>query len=72
MKSNYIEKILKKIKEDEREYVTLDISTYKNIQEKARFIDSEYGEWWARPRNVLYHKQNHPIRAKQKGKRPIF
>jgi hypothetical protein len=34
-------------------HITLDVSTYKRTKIKARFIDSEYGEWWALPNNVL-------------------
>ena len=33
--------------------VTIDSSTYKNATTKARFIDKEYGEWWALPSRVL-------------------
>ena len=33
--------------------IVLDISTYKNTFTKARFIDKDYGEWWAEPRDIL-------------------
>lgn len=42
--------------------VTLDFSTYKNSITKARFIDSEYGEWWTLPNSVLMG-HGHPARA---------
>lgn len=36
-----------------RPYITIDHSTYKNTNTRCRFIDSEYGEWWTKPQNVL-------------------
>lgn len=42
--------------------VTVDKSTYKNTRAKARFIDPEFGEWWARPSDVL-RGSRHPKRA---------
>lgn len=35
------------------ENLTMVISTYKNMNTNALFIDSEYGEWWAPPIRVL-------------------
>ncbi len=43
-------------------HVTLDESTYVNTHTKARFIDSEYGEWWSMPYNV-YSGSQHPKRG---------
>jgi hypothetical protein len=40
--------------------ITLDRSTYVDTHTKARFIDSEYGEWWALPYNVVWNKSEHP------------
>jgi len=33
--------------------VELDFSTYKGLTKKARFIDKDYGEWWAKPMYVI-------------------
>lgn len=42
--------------------VVLDQNTYTNITSKAKFIDKEYGEWWALPSNVV-KGSGHPQRA---------
>ncbi len=47
-------------------YIKLDESTYINTKIKARFIDSEYGEFWNRPGDVLYHSSAHPKRNRAK------
>jgi len=44
-----------------RPFIKLDPSTYKSVDKKARFIDSEYGEWWAYPNNIM-RGQSHPNR----------
>jgi hypothetical protein len=54
-----------------RGYITLDYSTYVNVHTKARFIDLEYGEWWAKPYTVLYGS-NHPKRMFQQNKLEKF
>lgn len=33
--------------------VVIDMSTYVNARTKARFIDKNYGEWWAQPGGVF-------------------
>lgn len=43
-------------------HVTLDISTYTKVRDKARFIDSEYGEFWAYP-YIVFAGQAHPKRG---------
>lgn len=43
---------LEEIKKRFPKFVTLDESTYKGTHEKARFIDSEFGEFWAVPGDV--------------------
>ena len=43
--------------------VSIDESTYVKYKANARFIDVEYGEWWAMPSNVITKKGNHPKRA---------
>jgi hypothetical protein len=43
--------------------IVLDQSTYVNTRTKAKFIDPEYGEWWATPYNVVHKISNHPKRG---------
>jgi len=33
--------------------VIIDENTYKSLSKKARFVDIDYGEWWAHPKNIL-------------------
>lgn len=35
------------------DFITIDRQTYINKQVKARFIDADYGDFWATPKNVL-------------------
>lgn len=44
--------------------LSIDLSTYKSYKEKCRFIDSEYGEWWACVANVIGKKCLHPMRRR--------
>lgn len=48
-------------------HITIDESTYVRQKIKCRFIDKEYGEWWAIPDGVL-HGKDHTERAKEKAK----
>lgn len=48
--------------------VTLDFSTYINANTKARFIDKDYGEWWATSANVINGGKSHPSRESEKRK----
>ena len=43
-------------------YISLDISTYVNSYTKARFIDCDFGEFWARCDHVVKNRGNHPAR----------
>lgn len=38
--------------------VKIDISTYKNAAKLARFIDVDYGEWWAQPGAIFAGRQH--------------
>lgn len=49
--------------------VFLNESSYKNMSTLAKFIDIDYGEWWAQPLNVIYHKKSHFKRTSEKRKR---
>jgi hypothetical protein len=52
---------LKRVHGDE---IALDASTYKNTQVKAKFIDKDYGEFWAKPSNILRPRSHHPERSR--------
>jgi hypothetical protein len=45
-------------------YLTIDFPTFKKSTYKARFIDSEYGEFWIVP-YAVFRGQNHPKRGKK-------
>ena len=62
------EEIKEKLKEIHSDTLTLDENTYINTKIKCRFIDKDYGEWWAIPDNVINKKQSHPKRRTQKTK----
>jgi len=42
------------------EQIIIDEQTYINTQVKCKFIDKNYGEWWAIPNNIL-RGAKHPI-----------
>lgn len=46
-----------------KDIIELDWLTYSGYKEKARFIDKEFGEWWATPYRVLVENRRHPKRA---------
>jgi hypothetical protein len=50
------------LKNPPRSFITLDPTTYESVDKKARFIDSEFGEWWAFPNNIM-KGQCHPKRT---------
>lgn len=43
---------------------TLDESTFVDLRTPARFIDRDYGEWWAKPFHLMKGTGRHPIRAR--------
>lgn len=46
-----------------RPWISLDHSTFKSTKEKAKFIDEEFGGWWATPSELLCRvTYNHPNR----------
>lgn len=68
-----ISEIKKRLLEQYGALVKIDESTYRNTHSKARFIDSEYGEWWAIVKDVLSgHRSRKRMAAILKGKRPKF
>ena|ERR1017187_2631428 len=48
-------------------HVTIDLSSYVDTHTKARFIDAEYGEFWALPTNVTDKYSGHPQRGMKKS-----
>jgi hypothetical protein len=67
-----LEQIKERLDKDPRDYISMDYSTYKNSKTKAKFIDAEYGEWWATPNKILVQKQDHPSRSVEKVKKKSF
>jgi len=69
-----VEEIVRRISQVHGDVLCLDISTYVGTQQKCRFIDKDFGEWWAKPSNVYQLNQSHPDRAKIEGakNRTIF
>jgi hypothetical protein len=64
-----IEEIQGRIAKAHGESVHIDTSTYCGVNKKAKFIDSEYGEWWATPKNVC-HGYGHRVRGYIKRSMP--
>lgn len=60
-----IEDIKKQLHEKHGDSIDIDVNTYVNSGIKARFIDKDYGEWWALPYNVCYSGTRHPSRARK-------
>jgi len=44
--------------------IIIDESTYVDTQHKAKFIDKDFGEWWALPNNVINRGRRHWKRAR--------
>ena len=72
MKKLSIEEVKNRIFQIHRDVVTLDESTYKNTTTKARFIDKDYGVWWAFLKNIFQKKNGHRLRAVEKRKKTTF
>jgi len=49
-------------------HISLDVSTYTFTEQKARFIDDVYGEFWAIPKHVFSGKANHYKRRSENRK----
>ena len=57
-----IEEVKKRLKKIHGDVVVLDESTYKRTMVKCKFIDKDFGEWWAIPNNVC-RGSGHPNRG---------
>lgn len=53
MKKLTIKEITERVRGFHGTSVTIDKNTYKNTYTKAKFIDKDYGEWWAYPKDVI-------------------
>lgn len=62
--ANSISKVKKLLKQKHGDMVTIDETTYINMTSKARFIDRELGEWWAKVAGVVNCGYRHPKRGK--------
>jgi hypothetical protein len=62
--ANTISKVKKLLKQKHGDLVTIDESSFKNMTSPARFIDKEFGEWWAKASGVINDGYRHPKRAK--------
>ena len=47
--------------------ILLDSSTFTNTCTKCRFIDKDYGEFWATPAHVCVSRSGHPLRGIDKN-----
>lgn len=63
-----IAEIVSRLKEVHSDTVILDISTYKDMNTKCRFLDKDFGEWFALPTTVITRKCGHWKRRDQKRK----
>lgn len=65
-----VDEIKKRLFEIHGDQVILDESTYVNITTKCRFIDRDFGEFYALPHNITgkTNKQKHPKRASTERK----
>jgi len=61
-----IEEVEKQIFEIHGDIVKIDKDTYKGVAEKARFVDKDFGEWFAAPNKIIRRKQSHPKRRMDK------
>lgn len=71
LKKLLIEEVKKRIFEIHGDTIILDETTYKNTHKKCRFIDKDFGEWWAIPDNI-FHGHTNSKRGPVKTKRAIF
>lgn len=60
--------ILEKVFEAHGSLVKIDLNTYTGYDEKSRFIDVDFGEWWASLHNVSGKRSSHPKRGNEKRK----
>ena len=57
------EDVVRKLKEAHGDVVTIDLTTYCGMNKKCKFIDKDYGEWWASPNDIINRGSSHLARA---------
>lgn len=67
-----IDNLIKKLNSLYGDLITIDPSTYKNMNHNAKFIDRDFGEWWTHPTNVLINGHKHPQRGEENRKNTNF
>jgi hypothetical protein len=65
MRPASIESVKNRIKDKHGDEIVIDENTYTATSKKARFIDKDYGEWWAFPRNII-RGSKHKKRQKER------
>jgi len=60
-----IDKLLPALKEKHGDTISIDLSTFIGMNQKAKFIDKDHGEWWATPTKIITCGQRHPNRRKR-------
>jgi len=64
-----ISEIIEMIYKIHGDIIKIDVSTYKGMYVRCRFVDKDYGEWWTKPSKIIYRKQGHKKRSIEKSKR---
>jgi hypothetical protein len=67
-----IEEVKKRIEKIHNGRVALDESTYVSTHIKARFIDSEFGEWFSKPNDILQGKSHPKLRGFKSNKNRLI
>lgn len=57
--------VIQRLKEVHGNTIKIDKKSYNGMGKLARFIDKDYGEWWATPNAVINYKQKHKKRGYQ-------
>lgn len=63
-----IEVVKTRLKEKHGDIVTIVDSTYRGMNEKAIFVDRDFGEWPAKPGDVIWKGSGHPLKWLEKSK----
>lgn len=63
-----IDEVKQRIKDIHGDVIVLDEKTYTDTRHKARFIDKDYGAWWAMPQSILHQESSHSKRAYENRK----
>ncbi|KKL20247.1 hypothetical protein LCGC14_2457360, partial [marine sediment metagenome] len=61
--------IKERVKKVHGDLITLNEFTYRGTSIRCQFIDKDYGEWWARPIDIISSRCGHPKRGHKKSGR---